>query len=104
MRQIDETRADGSPLVKLASVSFPDLTRAERAMLWFADLDNIDRGEIAVAGPSSNAADPSNDRARADNWEAQRNQVRPSTLGRPSGRRSWCSWDGRSFQLASAQE
>ncbi len=39
----------------------PNLTHAERAMLWFADIENIGRGDTAFAGPSTNPDDPSND-------------------------------------------
>jgi len=42
-------------------------------LLWFSDAMNIDRGAIAVAGPSSNPADPGNDPAHADKWDVQRN-------------------------------
>ena len=62
-----------SRLVTLAAAQFPNLTKAERTLLWFVDGDNIDRGEIAVAGLSSNPADPSNDPAHADKLETQRN-------------------------------
>ena len=48
-------------MIALAAAKFPNLTHAERAMLWFADVDNIARGEIAAAGPSTDPADPSND-------------------------------------------
>ena len=41
-----------SRLVTLAAAQFPNLTKAERALLWFVDVENIDRGEIALAGPS----------------------------------------------------
>ena len=40
-------------LALLASAQFPNLTEAERSLLWFSDAMNIDRSAIAVAGPSS---------------------------------------------------
>ncbi len=61
------------PLVKLAQAKFRALTRAERALLEFADVGNVERGEFAVAGISANPADPSNDPAHADKWDMQRN-------------------------------
>jgi hypothetical protein len=66
---------DGGSLQEIASKLFPGLTRAERAMLWFCDVDNVNRGEIAVAGPSANPDDPSNDPSHADKWDPQR-QIR----------------------------
>jgi hypothetical protein len=68
-----------SRLALLASAQFPNLTEAERSLLWFSDAMNIDRGAIAVAGPSSNPADPGNDPAHADKWDVQRN-VRASLI------------------------
>jgi hypothetical protein len=62
-------------LLTLAAKRFPNLTSAERAMLWFSDIDNVDRGEFAVAGSSSVLTDPSNDPAHADHWPASR-QIR----------------------------
>jgi len=50
-----------SRLIVLAAAKFPNLTHAERAMLWFADIENIGRGDTAFAGPSTNPDDPSND-------------------------------------------
>jgi hypothetical protein len=61
-----------SKLTALAAAKFPNLTRAERAMLWFADVDNINRGEFAVAGSSADPKDPSNDPAHADKWDHSR--------------------------------
>jgi len=68
-----EKSEGGSRLVGLAATLFPNLTRAERALLNHADVRNVGRGEFAVAGISANPADPSNDPAHADNWDAQRN-------------------------------
>ena len=59
---------DSTPLLKLAASKFPDLTKAERAMLRFMEVGNIDRGEIAVAGSSGNPDDPSNDPKGATAW------------------------------------
>ena len=47
-----------SRLLLLASAQFPNLTAAERSLLWFSDAMNIDRGAIAVAGPSSESGRP----------------------------------------------
>jgi hypothetical protein len=66
-------------LVALAAAQFQNLTKAERALLWFSDVKNIDRGEIAVAGTSSNPADPSNDPAHADQWDKER-EVRAALI------------------------
>jgi hypothetical protein len=68
-----------SRLVALAARRFPNLSNAERAMLWFSDVDNVDRAEFAVAGTSSNPDDPSNDPAHADEWPASR-QIRSSLI------------------------
>jgi len=65
--------AADSALVTLASAKFPQLTRAERAMLDYADVNNVGRSEIAVAGSSANPSDPSNDPARVNKWDEQRN-------------------------------
>jgi hypothetical protein len=70
---------DGSRLIVLAAKTFPNLTRAERAMLWYSDIDNIGRGEFAAAGPSAKPGDPSNDPAHAEQWEASR-QIRASLI------------------------
>jgi hypothetical protein len=70
---------DSGSLVALAARQFPNLTRAERAMLDYVDVNNTSRGEFAVAGPSPNPADPSNDPSRADKWGTQR-RVRASLI------------------------
>jgi hypothetical protein len=62
-------------LAARAARQFPNLTRAERAMLDYVDVSKTNRGELAVAGPSAIPLDPSNDPARADEWERQR-QIR----------------------------
>jgi hypothetical protein len=59
-------------LLALAAKKFPNLTSAERAMLVFSDIDNVDRGEFAVAGTSGARADASNDPAHAESWPASR--------------------------------
>jgi hypothetical protein len=66
------TSASDLPLTKLAAARFPNLTRAERALLEFADAGNIERGEIAIAGSNSNPDDPSNDPRQADKWAHER--------------------------------
>ena len=50
-----------SSLVTLASSKFPNLTQCERAILEYADLNTMTRGDSAVCGPSSKFDDPSND-------------------------------------------
>jgi hypothetical protein len=59
-------------LVTLAAAKFPNLTRAERALLEFADKSNINRGEFAIAGTSPAPLDPSNDPAHASEWSHDR--------------------------------
>ena len=44
---------DGGRLVALAAVEFPNLTKAERALLEFVDARNRARGDFAAAGPSA---------------------------------------------------
>lgn len=66
-------------LVVLAARKFPNLSNAERAMLWFSSIDNVDRAEFAIAGTSSVPDDPSNDPAHADEWPASR-QIRASLI------------------------
>jgi len=61
-----------SRLTSLAAAKFPDLTHAERAMLWFSDIENVGRGDIAFAGPSTNRQDSSNDPKDAEKWDHQR--------------------------------
>ncbi len=74
---------------------FRTLTRAERAVLEFADVGNIDRGQFAVAGISTNPADPSNDPAHADKWDVQRN-IRASLI-------RWMSVDPDAIRLIDPQ-
>jgi hypothetical protein len=64
--------ATSSRLIALAATKFPNLTRAERAMLWFSDIENIARGDTAFAGPSTNPNVPSNDPKGAEKWDHQR--------------------------------
>ncbi len=71
--------SESSNLVALASAQFHDLTKAERAMLKFADADNVDRGDFAFAGPSEYPADPSNDAKNGDQWGTDR-QVRAALI------------------------
>ncbi|HYL60605.1 MAG TPA: hypothetical protein VEU51_17200, partial [Candidatus Acidoferrales bacterium] len=63
---------DSTPLIKLAASKFANLTRAERAMLQFADAGSIQRGEIAIAGANADPTDPSNDPRQADKWAHER--------------------------------
>lgn len=44
------SRAEDSKLVALAAGAFPNLTLAERALLAFADKNNLARGQFALAG------------------------------------------------------
>jgi hypothetical protein len=60
------------PLVKLALARFHTLTRAERALLEFADKNNIGRGEFAIAGSSTALLDPTNDPKNAAAWPHDR--------------------------------
>jgi hypothetical protein len=71
--------APDAPLVKLALARFHALTRAERAMLEFAQVGNVDRGHFAVAVPSSNPDDSSNDPAHASEWGRDR-EIRGSLI------------------------
>src|SRR5262249_15903024 len=61
----DAGAREDSPLVKLAALNFPNLTRAERALLDFAERSNTHRGAFAIAGSSDVPLDPSNDPAHA---------------------------------------
>jgi hypothetical protein len=66
-------QTDSTPLIRLATSKFPELTKAERALLEFADVGNLNRGEWAAAGPSQKPLDPTNDPARAASWAEARN-------------------------------
>jgi len=69
----DQSRAGiDYPLVKLAAARFPNLTRAEHALLNYADVSNGERGEFAVAGISAIPLDPSNDPSGAAQWSHDR--------------------------------
>jgi hypothetical protein len=68
-----------SRLVTLAAPIFPNLTRAEVALLEHADVKNVGRAEFAASGPSSNPDDPSNDPANASQWGPQR-EIRASLI------------------------
>src|SRR5258708_5491478 len=61
-----------SELSRLAASKFPNLTHAELALLEFADIGNVNHGELAVAGPSENPMDPSNDPKDATSWTRDR--------------------------------
>src|SRR5215831_21075822 len=68
----DSCAREDPPLVRLAALNFPNLTRAERALLDFAGRSNIHRGAFAIAGSSDAPLDPSNDPAHADEWAHDR--------------------------------
>jgi hypothetical protein len=59
---------ENSPLLALATRKFHTLTAAERALLVFADKNNLARGQFAIAGISAEPLDPSNDPDQADEW------------------------------------
>jgi len=65
-------QSTGGTLVGLGVREFPDLTRAEQALLGYADVRNRAPGDFAIAGTSSIATDPSNDPTHADKWDHQR--------------------------------
>ena len=60
-------------------------------MIWFVDIANIHRGEIAIAGTSAVYSDPSNDPAHADTWSADRN-IRADLI-------QWLLVDRRAIEL-----
>jgi hypothetical protein len=78
---------DRGSLLEIASKLFPGLTRAGRALLEFADVKNVGRGDYAAAGTTTAnyesetyvalPDDPSNDPKDADKWDSQR-QIRAS--------------------------
>ena len=70
--RLSSAQADSTPLIKLAAAKFPNITKAERALLRFCAADNANRGEIAIAGTSPKYDDPSNDPAHADTWSSDR--------------------------------
>jgi hypothetical protein len=61
-----------SRLITLAATQFPNLTTAERALLLYADVANLDRGQFAVCGQSADPANQSNDPKDAANWTHDR--------------------------------
>jgi hypothetical protein len=61
-----------SGLVALAAQQFPNLTKAERAMLVFVDVKNRTQGDFAFGGSSALLDDPTNDPANADSWTHDR--------------------------------
>lgn len=64
--------ADSSKLIALAAADFPDLSRAEIALLRYVDTNNVERGDNAVSGPSDNPEDATNDPAHAEAWGPER--------------------------------
>jgi len=61
-----------SELSRLAAAKFHNLTHAELALLEFAYIGNLNHGELAVAGPSKDPLDPSNDPKGAAAWTGDR--------------------------------
>jgi hypothetical protein len=61
-----------SRLVALATAQFPNLTKAERAMLVFVDVKNRAQADFAFGGSSTLLNDPTNDPANADSWSHDR--------------------------------
>ena len=78
-------------LVELAAAKFPNLSRAERAMLAFAQAGNVDRGQYAIAGTSANPQDPSNDPKHSDEWSKDR-EIRAQLI-------RWLCEDPQAMQL-----
>jgi hypothetical protein len=76
---VQQPQMDTTPLIKLASTRFSNLTRAEQALLEHADVRNIGRAKFAVSGPSSNPDDSSNNPANASQWGPQR-EIRASLI------------------------
>jgi hypothetical protein len=52
----------------MATGQFPNLTKAERALLVFVDVKNRARGDFALGGSSMLSNDPTNDPANAESW------------------------------------
>jgi hypothetical protein len=63
---------DMSRLVALGAAQFPNLTKAERAMLVFVDVRNRTQGDFAIAGSSALLNDPTNVPANANSWTHDR--------------------------------
>jgi hypothetical protein len=61
-------RSADPELVALVPGKFSDLTTAELALLKFVGSDSSDPEGFAVAGPSANPDDPTNNPAYADHW------------------------------------
>ena len=53
---------------RLAAAKFSNLTNAELAFLEFADIGNLNHGDLAAHGPSHNPMDPSNDPKVSVEW------------------------------------
>jgi hypothetical protein len=70
---------DSTALTKLASATFSNLTRAERALTEHADVKNVGRADYALCGSSTNPTDASNNPKDADKWDAQR-EIRASLI------------------------
>jgi hypothetical protein len=67
-----DVQASDSNLIVLASRRFHDLTRAEKRVLEYVDIDNSNRGEWATCGPSSDIKNPTNDPKDAAAWGHER--------------------------------
>lgn len=78
-RAAQAARTDSTSLLRLASSRFPNLTRAERALLEHADVNGVGRTDYAECGSSSNPDDPSNNPANAARWDSQR-EIRASLI------------------------
>ena len=63
---------EASPLLVLGTRTFPGLTHAERALLEFAEIGDVDRGQFAVAGTSADPDDSSNDPQQVEKWSHER--------------------------------
>lgn len=94
-RAAQPPQTDSTPLTRLASSKFPNLTHAERALLTFVDVSNVDHGEFAVAGSTSTINDPSNEPAHADRWDRGRD-VRASLV-------KWLCEDPDALRMASPE-
>ena len=64
--------APADELLKLAEGEFSNLTPAETALLRFAGTNLSEPGGFAIAGPSANPDDPTNDPAHAERWGKER--------------------------------
>jgi len=87
--------AADADLVALARGKFSNLTTAELALLKFVGSDSSEPEGFAVAGPSANPDDPTNDPAHADRWGKGR-EVRAELI-------RWLCVDSRAKALIDPQ-